>query len=185
MDGMQPDGGPSAQARGFFPGFAFKGDQDLKALASFYGLALPAIEPVTLGEYLQQTYQGIPQPGYRVAVGYAELCVLEVEEGLVTKVGLRPLPFRDKAHSPQSRALSGRRHTYPPPRYTGPTNPARSLESGNVPCRRVLLQGCLFKFGPAPARTFSASHNSRHDVYRRLSERAERHDGRALLRHAR
>lgn len=109
MDGMQPDGGPSAQARGFFPGFTFKGDQDLKALASFYGLALPAIEPVTLGEYLQQTYQGIPQPGYRVAVGYAELCVLEVEEGLVTKVGLRPLPFpiRRIRHNPGRYQVGG------------------------------------------------------------------------------
>lgn len=93
MDGMQLDSGRSAHARGFFAGFTFKADQDLRALASFYGLALPAIEPVSLGDYLRRTYHGIPQPGYRVAVGYAELCVLEVEQGAITKVGLRPLPF--------------------------------------------------------------------------------------------
>ena len=93
MDGLQPEIGAGPQGGGFFAGFTFKGDQDLDELASFYGLTLPALVPTSLGDYLRRIHHGIPRPGYRVAVGCAELCVLEVEEGVVTRVGLRPLPF--------------------------------------------------------------------------------------------
>jgi len=104
MEGLQPDSGRSPQALHFVAGFTFKGDQDLNALARFYGLALPAIECVSLGDYLRRTCRGIPQPGHRVAAGCAELCVLEVEEGVVTKVGLRPLPFRIRPPIPHKPA---------------------------------------------------------------------------------
>lgn len=92
MDALQPEIGASPQPRGFFAGFTFRGDQDLDELASFYGLTFPALAPTSIGDYLRRIHHGIPQPGYRVAIGCAELCVLEVEEGVVTKVGLRPLP---------------------------------------------------------------------------------------------
>ena len=93
MDERQPEIGAEPQPRGFFAGFTFKGDQDLDELTSFYGLTLPALAPTSLGDYLRRIHHGIPQRGYRIAIGCAELCVLEVEEGVVTKVGLRPLPF--------------------------------------------------------------------------------------------
>lgn len=102
MDGLQPDIALGPQARGFFAGFTFEADQDLDELARFYGLTLSALEPISLGEYLRRIYRGAPQPGYRVAIGCAELCVLEMEEGIVTKVGLRPLlsPARPPRHHP-------------------------------------------------------------------------------------
>lgn len=77
----------------FFAGFTFDGDQSLKELAGFYGLAVPAPEPrITLAEFLARNCHGSPHPGYRIALGNAELIIREMEEGAVTKVGLRLLP---------------------------------------------------------------------------------------------
>lgn len=77
----------------FFGGFTFCGNQNLDALAGFYGLALPSLEPrITLAQYLARTCYGTPCPGYRIMIGSVELIVRELEEGAITKVGLRLLP---------------------------------------------------------------------------------------------
>lgn len=77
----------------FFAGFTFSGNQNLDALAGFYGFAVPSLAPrITLAEYLARTCYGRPCPGYRVMIGGVELIVLELEEGAITKVGLRALP---------------------------------------------------------------------------------------------
>lgn len=77
----------------FFAGFTFSGSQGLMALARFYGLTAPTLEPsITLGEYLARSCYASPRAGYRITFGNAELIILEVEEGVITKVGLRLLP---------------------------------------------------------------------------------------------
>lgn len=93
MDGMQPrTRGADPCGRNFFAGFTFSGDQNIEALAGFYGLPLPALDQrMSVGHYLTRSCYGLPRPGYRIALGHAELCVLEVEEGVVTRVGLRLL----------------------------------------------------------------------------------------------
>jgi NhaP-type Na+/H+ and K+/H+ antiporter len=76
----------------FFAGFTFAGDQNLDALAGFYGLSVPVLEPrITLADYLARTCYGSPRPGYRVELGNVELIVQQLEEGAITKVGLRLL----------------------------------------------------------------------------------------------
>jgi hypothetical protein len=77
----------------FFTGFTFSGNQNLDALAGFYGFAVHSLEPrITLAEYLARTCYGRPCPGYRIMIGGVELIVLELQEGAITKVGLRVLP---------------------------------------------------------------------------------------------
>jgi hypothetical protein len=76
-----------------FWGFTLNGSTSLEAVARFYGLKVPGPEPeITLGSYVGRNCYGSLRPGYRVAVGGAELRILEVEEGRVTKVGLEFLP---------------------------------------------------------------------------------------------
>jgi hypothetical protein len=83
----------------FFAGFTFTGNQDLEALAGFYGLTVPALAPrITLAEYLAGTCYGSPHPGYRIALGNVELIVQELEEGIITKVGLRLPPPAPRPH---------------------------------------------------------------------------------------
>jgi len=83
----------------FFAGFTFSGNQNLEALVGFYGLTVPALEPrITLAEYLAGTCYGSPHPGYRIALGNVELIVQELEEGVITKVGLRLLPPAARPH---------------------------------------------------------------------------------------
>jgi NhaP-type Na+/H+ and K+/H+ antiporter len=77
----------------FFAGFTFSGNQNLDALAGFYGLALPSLEPqITLAQYLARSCYGRPCAGYRIMTGNVELIVRELEGGAITKVGLRLLP---------------------------------------------------------------------------------------------
>ena len=77
----------------FFGGFTFSGNQNLDALAGFYGLALPSLEPqITLAQYLARTCYGRPCAGYRIMAGNVELIVRELEGGAITKVGLRVSP---------------------------------------------------------------------------------------------
>ena len=84
---------PRSDEQYFFAGFTFSGNQNLDALAGFYGLAVPALEPqITLAEYLERTCYGSPSAGYRVVFGRVELIVRELEEGAISKVGLRLLP---------------------------------------------------------------------------------------------
>ena len=82
----------------FFAGFTFSGNQNLDALAGFYGFPVPSLDPkITLAEYLARTCYGTPCPGYRIMIGGVELVVLELEEGAITKVGLRVLPHEPSA----------------------------------------------------------------------------------------
>jgi hypothetical protein len=85
-----------------FWGFTLNGNTSLDAIAGFYGLKVPPLEAeITLGHYLARIC-GHLRPGSRVAIGGAELKILEVESGAVRKVGLEFLP----ATLPQSRRLA-------------------------------------------------------------------------------
>jgi hypothetical protein len=76
-----------------FWGFTLNGSTSLEAVARFYGLKVPGLAPeITLGEYLGRSCYGSLHPGCRVVVGSAALQILEVEEGVVRKVGLKFLP---------------------------------------------------------------------------------------------
>lgn len=78
----------------FFAGFTFDGDTNLEALASFYGLIVPELEPgITLAEYFARTCHGRLRPGYRIALGNAALIVREIEKGVIRKAGLGLLPM--------------------------------------------------------------------------------------------
>ncbi|MGQ0522705.1 MAG: hypothetical protein ACT4P8_03465 [Betaproteobacteria bacterium] len=103
MDGTQAHTRSAVSQDEFFAGFTFSGNQSLEVLADFYGLSLPGLDRrISLGNYLKQSCYGAPRCGYRMALGHAELCVLEVEEGAVTKVGLKPLSSLKRAapHNP-------------------------------------------------------------------------------------
>lgn len=77
-----------------FWGFTLNGSTSLEAVVRFYGLKAPGLEPaITLGNYLRRNCYGSLRPGHRVVVGGAELRILEVEEGMVTKAGLRFVPL--------------------------------------------------------------------------------------------
>lgn len=83
-----------------FWGFTLSGSASLEALARFYGLRVPGLEPgITLSRYLERDGNGSLRPGYRAAVGGAELRVLAMNEGAVSKVGLELRPAR--LHRPQ------------------------------------------------------------------------------------
>ena len=90
-----------------FWGFTLNGNTSFAAIARFYGLKVPWLQPeITLGNYLRRIC-GTLRPGSRVAVGGAELRILEIGEGTVRKVGLEFLPVT--LH--QSRRLArGRAH---------------------------------------------------------------------------
>jgi len=86
-----------------FWGFTLNGGTSLEAVARFYGLKVPGLEAeITLGSYLGRHCCGSLGPGYRVAVGGAELRILEVEEGRVAKVGLAfpPVTLRQSRRRP-------------------------------------------------------------------------------------
>lgn len=90
-----------------FWGFTLNGNTSLDAVARFYGLKVPQLQPeITLGNYLGRICGNL-RPGSCVAVGGAELRILEIDEGAVRKVGLEFLP----ATLHQSRRLArGRVH---------------------------------------------------------------------------
>ena len=92
MDGTHPQtAGSVCKGQSFFAGFTFSGDQSVDALTGFYGLEVSALQlRMTLAEYFMRVCRSGPRPGYRVALGRcAELVALEIEEGIVTRVGLR------------------------------------------------------------------------------------------------
>lgn len=93
----------------FFAGFTFKGDTNLGALASFYGLSVPRLKQgITLAEYLLRTCDGNPRLGYRIALGNAALVIREIGEGAVQKVGLTFVPVA--LHQSQRRQPHGKAH---------------------------------------------------------------------------
>jgi hypothetical protein len=76
-----------------FWGFTFNASTAFETVARFYGLKVPGLAPeVTLGDYLGRNCYGNLHPGYRLVVGSAELRIIEIEKGIVRKVGLKFLP---------------------------------------------------------------------------------------------
>jgi NhaP-type Na+/H+ and K+/H+ antiporter len=87
--------GESGRSSEIFWGFTLSGNARLEDVARFYGLKVPDLTPaVTVGAYLAHNGNGQLRPGYRAAVGGAELQVLEAEDGAVRKVGLELRPAR-------------------------------------------------------------------------------------------
>jgi potassium/hydrogen antiporter len=83
----------------YFGDFLLYGDAVLGDLASVYGFPVDAAEAQkTLAQYLAEVFHGRVVVGDRARVGAAELVVREVENGKVTRVGLR-LPMAGQAHS--------------------------------------------------------------------------------------
>jgi potassium/hydrogen antiporter len=74
----------------FYGDFVLDGAASLADVADVYGLPVhPAHRKNTLAEYLAIAFHGRAVPGDRTALGKAELVVREVEDGRITKVGLR------------------------------------------------------------------------------------------------
>ncbi len=74
-----------------FGDFAFAGDALLEDVAALYGAALPPGEPAgsTLAEALSRALGRAPAPGDVARVGGLHLSVSEMEQGRITRVGLR------------------------------------------------------------------------------------------------
>ena len=76
-----------------FWGFTLSGGASLEEVARFYGLSVPGLEPgTTLTAYLSRNGGGSLHPGYCVTVGGVDLLVLETENGVVRRVGLKLRP---------------------------------------------------------------------------------------------
>ena len=74
----------------FFGDFVLNGDARIADVADAYGLACPGHGPEeTLAAYLGRAFRGKPVVGDRLRTGAAELVVREVENGVVTRVGLK------------------------------------------------------------------------------------------------
>ena len=66
------------------------GDALAGDLADAYGVSFPAgTEAKTLAEFLAGTFHGRVVVGDRVRVGRAQLVVREIENGRITRVGLK------------------------------------------------------------------------------------------------
>jgi len=92
--------GTGSAAHPFFAGFMFDANQSLESLARFYGLNIPSFEEgITLAQFLTRRSRGIPRVGFRLMLGNAELVVIKIDEGLISKVGLRfGLPIMIRPH---------------------------------------------------------------------------------------
>jgi cell volume regulation protein A len=74
----------------YFGDFVLNGDAVLGDLAAVYGIAVPARHAArTLAEYLNERAHGRVVIGDRAPLGNAELVVREVQDGRVTRVGLK------------------------------------------------------------------------------------------------
>jgi potassium/hydrogen antiporter len=74
----------------YFGDFVLNGDAVAGDLASLYGFTVPAgAADKTLAQYLDQTFRGRVVVGDRLRLGGAELVVREIEDGRITRVGLR------------------------------------------------------------------------------------------------
>jgi potassium/hydrogen antiporter len=74
----------------YFGDFVLNGDAVAGDLAAVYGFEVPAgATDKTLSQYLDETYRGRVVVGDRLPLGGAELVVREIEDGRVTRVGLR------------------------------------------------------------------------------------------------
>jgi potassium/hydrogen antiporter len=74
----------------YFGDFVLNGDALLGDLAAIYGLEVPeAAAAKSLADYLDQAFHGRAVVGDRVRLGAAELVVREIENGRISRVGLR------------------------------------------------------------------------------------------------
>jgi cell volume regulation protein A len=74
----------------YFGDFVLNGDAVTGELAAVYGFAVPAgAADKTLAQYLDDACRGRAVVGDRVRLGSAELVVRELEDGRITRVGLR------------------------------------------------------------------------------------------------
>jgi cell volume regulation protein A len=74
----------------YFGDFVLNGDAVAGELAAVYGFAIPKdAESKTLSQLLDEASRGRVVVGDRVGLGSAELVVREIEDGRVTRVGLR------------------------------------------------------------------------------------------------
>jgi cell volume regulation protein A len=74
----------------YFGSFALKGDASLEEVASVYGASVPPLaKGMTLAEFLDRRFHKRCVVGDRVLLGSMELVVREVDEGKVSKVGVR------------------------------------------------------------------------------------------------
>jgi cell volume regulation protein A len=74
----------------YFGDFVLNGDAVLGDLAATYGLEAPeGAAAKSLADYLDQAFHGRAVVGDRVRVGAAELVVREIENGRISRVGLR------------------------------------------------------------------------------------------------
>jgi potassium/hydrogen antiporter len=74
----------------YFGDFVLDGDANLGELAAVYGIELPdGVSRKTLAEYLDGIFHGRVVVGDRAALGSAELVAREIQDGKITRVGLR------------------------------------------------------------------------------------------------
>lgn len=74
----------------YFGDFVLNGDAVAGELAAMYGFAIPEnAADKTLARYLDESFRGRVVVGDRVGLGSAELVVREIEDGRITRVGLR------------------------------------------------------------------------------------------------
>ena len=91
LDWLFAEAGEAREAeRAMFGAFTLAGDLPLRALAEFYGLAVPAaIADLSAADLFEQRFDGEPQVGDRLRVGSATLVVRDIEDDRVAHVGLK------------------------------------------------------------------------------------------------
>jgi cell volume regulation protein A len=91
LDWLFAEAGEAREAeRQMFGAFTLAGDLPLRALADFYGLAVPAaLADLSAADLFAQRYDGEPQVGDRLRVGAATLVVRELQDDHVAQVGLK------------------------------------------------------------------------------------------------
>jgi cell volume regulation protein A len=81
---------PALKESTFFGAFELNANVELAALAQNIGLSVPAEQAdKTLAEYIRDQLHTTPVVGDRVAMGKAEIVVKAVDDGQVTRVGLK------------------------------------------------------------------------------------------------
>jgi cell volume regulation protein A len=87
---FEPQRADRLEEHRYFGDFTLNGDALLGDLASVYGLTLPeGSAQKSLADYLEQVFHGRVVIGDRTLIGSAELVVRQIEQGRVTRVGLR------------------------------------------------------------------------------------------------
>ncbi|MBV0933144.1 potassium/proton antiporter [Marinobacterium weihaiense] len=81
---------PALKESTFFGAFELNGDVELLALAQNFGLAIDAeLQALSLADYIARARHAPPVVGDRVVLGAIELVVKAMEDGRVTRVGLK------------------------------------------------------------------------------------------------